>query len=70
MAIVKVKFKRLKVNACFTLSMVNGTMALKTSKNTYKILGPYGVTKSSEIAIDEKTLVWADTFQVKRWYQL
>ncbi len=69
MAIKQVKFKRLKVNAGFTLSVADGVMALKTSKNTYKILGSYGVTKGSG-TIDENGLVWADTIMVKPWWKL
>lgn len=63
--IKQVKFKRLQVNAGFTLSIANGTMAVKISETNYRILGSTGVI----IKADPKELVWADTAQIKRWYK-
>ena len=37
--IKQVKFKRLQVNAGFTLSIANGTMAVKISETHYRVLG-------------------------------
>ncbi|WKC55951.1 hypothetical protein R31_231 [Klebsiella phage R3_1] len=63
--IKQVKFKRLQVNAGFTLSIANGTMAVKISETHYRILGSTGLI----IKADPKELVWADTAQIKRWYK-
>lgn len=63
--IKQVKFKRLQVNAGFTLSIANGIMAVKISETHYRVLGSKGVINKA----DPKKLVWADTTQIKRWYK-
>lgn len=72
MAIKQVKFKRLKVNAGFTLSVADGTMAVKLSEKEYSILGATNVSaegKVCPIKADPKQLVWADTIMVKAWWK-
>lgn len=65
MAIVQTKFKRVKVNAGFTLSVANGVMALKVSETHYRILGSTGPA----IKATPKELIWVDTSQVKPWWK-
>jgi 3D (Asp-Asp-Asp) domain-containing protein len=59
------KFKRLKVNAGFTLSIANGTMAVKLSETHYRVLGDTGPA----IKANRAEVVWADEHQIKAWYQ-
>lgn len=63
--IVQKKFKRLKVNAGFTISTATGTMALKLSETHYKVLGDTGPA----IKAGKNELVWVDTHQVKPWWK-
>lgn len=63
--IKQVKFKRLQVNAGFTLSVADGTMAVKLSETHYRVLGSTGPA----IKAGPKELVWADSVQIKRWYK-
>lgn len=63
--ITQVKFKRLQVNAGFTLSVADGVMAVKVSKTHYRILG----TTDKPIEASKNELVWADSHQVKPWYK-
>lgn len=63
--LVQKPFKRLKVNAGFTLSVANGVMAVKLSETHYRVLGDTG----KAIAANPKEVVWVDTIMVKRWYQ-
>ncbi len=67
MAIKQVKFKRLKVNSGFTLSVADGTMGIKISEKEYtqNYLG-----KQIKFKADPKQLVWADTIMVKPWWKL
>lgn len=70
--IKQVKFKRLKVNAGFTLSVSDGTMAVKLSEKEYSILGASDVSAEGRICpikADPKQIVWADSVQIKRWYK-
>lgn len=69
MAIKQVKFKRLKVNAGFTLSVANGIMAIKVSETHYKVLGETGPI-NPVVKATKKELVWADTIMVKPWWKL
>ena len=66
MAIVQVKFKRLKVNAGFTLSVADGFLAIKVSKTHYRILG----TTDEPTKASPNELVWADKIMVKPWWKL
>ncbi|CAD5241969.1 hypothetical protein RCIP0032_00153 [Klebsiella phage RCIP0032] len=63
--LVQVKFKRVRKDAGFTLNTATGTMAVKVADNQYRVLGS---TEGCKL-IDKNSLVWADTFQVKRWYE-
>lgn len=63
--LVQVKFKQLKRDAGFTLNTSTGTMGLKISEKQYRVLGSTEAAKE----IDKNSLVWADSYQVKRWYQ-
>lgn len=63
--LVQKPFKRLKVNAGFTLSVANGVMAVKLSETHYRVLGDTGPA----IKVNPKEVVWVDTIMVKRWYQ-
>lgn len=63
--LVQVKFKRLKPNAGFTLNTSTSLMGVKISENKYRVLGSAEAAK----LIDKNSVVWADTFQTKRWYQ-
>lgn len=63
--LVQKPFKRLKVNAGFTLSVANGVMAVKLSETHYRVLGDTG----SAIKANRKELVWVDTLMVKPWWQ-
>lgn len=63
--LVQKPFKRLKVNAGFTLSVADGVMAVKLSETHYRVLGDTG----SAIKVNPKEVVWVDTIMVKRWYQ-
>lgn len=63
--LVQKPFKRLKVNAGFTLSVANGVMAVKLSETHYRVLGDTGPA----IKANPKEVVWVDDIQIKRWYQ-
>lgn len=63
--LVQKPFKRLKVNAAFTLSVSNGVLALKVSETHYKILG----STASAIKASPKEVVWVDTLQIKSWWK-
>lgn len=63
--LVQKPFKRLKVNAGFTLSVANGVMAVKLSETHYRVLGDTGPA----IKANRKELVWVDTLMVKPWWQ-
>lgn len=63
--LVQKPFKRLKVNAGFTLSVANGVMAVKLSETHYRVLGDTGPA----IKANCKELVWVDTLMVKPWWQ-
>lgn len=64
--LVQKPFKRLKINAGFTLSVADGTMAVKISEKEYaqNYLG-----KQIKFSANKNDLVWVDTAQIKRWYQ-
>ena len=64
--LVQKQFKRLKVNAGFTLSVSNGVMAVKLSETHYRILGSTGPT----VKASPKEVVWVDTLQIKPWWKL
>lgn len=63
--LVQKPFKRLLVNAGFTLSVANGIMAVKLSETHYRVLGDTGPA----IKASRGEVVWVDTLMVKRWYQ-
>lgn len=63
--LVQKPFKRLKVNAGFTLSVANGVMAVKLSETHYRVLGDTGPA----IKANPKEIVWVDTAQIKRWFE-
>lgn len=63
--VIQKKFKRLKVNAGFTLSVAHGTMAVKLSETHYRILGTTGPATEA----NKNELVWVDSIQVKPWYK-
>lgn len=63
--LVKKPFKRLKVNAGFTLSVADGVMAVKVSETHYRVLG----TTDKPVKANPKEVVWVDDIQLKRWYQ-
>lgn len=63
--LVQKPFKRLLVNAGFTLSVANGIMAVKLSETHYRVLGDTGPA----IKASRDEVVWVDTLMVKRWYQ-
>lgn len=63
--LVQKPFKRLKVNAGFTLSVADGVMAVKLSETHYRVLGDTGPA----IKANRKELVWVDTLMVKPWWQ-
>ena len=63
--LVQKKFKRLKVNAGFTLSVANGTMAVKLSETHYRVLGDTGPA----VKANRNEVIWADTIMIKKWYQ-
>lgn len=63
--LVQKPFKRLKVNAGFTLSIADGVMAVKLSETHYRILG----TTDRPIQSTRKEIVWVDTLMVKPWWQ-
>lgn len=64
--LVQKKFKRLKINAGFTLKVVGGDMVVKISEKEYvqNYLG-----KLIKFTADKNDLVWVDSYQVKKWYQ-
>ena len=64
--LVQKPFKRLKVNAGFTLSVSNGVMAVKLSETHYRVLGSTGPA----VKASPKEVVWVDTPQVKPWWKL
>jgi hypothetical protein len=64
--LVQKQFKRLKVNAGFTLSVSNGVMAVKLSETHYRILGSTGPS----VKASPKEVVWVDSLQVKPWWKL
>lgn len=63
--LVQKQFKRLKVNAGFTLSVSNGVMAVKLSETHYRILGSTGPS----VKASPKEVVWVDSLQVKPWWK-
>lgn len=63
--LVKKPFKRLKVNAGFTLSIADGVMAVKLSETHYRVLG----TTDKAVKADRKEEVWVDSVQVKPWWK-
>ncbi|ARW58029.1 hypothetical protein [Serratia phage X20] len=63
--IIQKAFKRIKVNAGFTLSVANGVMAVKVSETHYRVLG----TTDAPVKADRKELMWVDSAQVKPWWK-
>ena len=63
--LVKKPFKRLKANAGFTLSVAQGTMAVKVSETHYRVLG----TTGKPTPASKKEEVWVDSVQVKPWWK-
>lgn len=62
--LIQKKFKRLKVNAGFTLGL-NTALCRKENEKEYRVLGTgnvYPIKGSAE--------VWVDSFQVKPWWKL
>lgn len=63
--LVQKKFKRLNVNAGFTISTATGVMAVKLSETHYRILG----TTGESIKAGKNEVVWVDSVQVKPWWK-
>lgn len=63
--LVKKKFKRLKINAGFTLSIANGVLAVKLSETHYRILG----TSDKPTEANKTEEVWVDSLMLKPWWK-
>lgn len=67
MALVQTKFKRLKLNAGFTLKL-GGPLCVKISEKEYH---DSSITEICPpiVKADPNQLVWVDSFQVKKWWK-
>lgn len=65
--ITKTKFKRLKINAGFTQSLT-GPLCVKISEKEYHDSSLKEVHPPI-VRANPKDEVWADSFQIKKWWQ-